>query len=247
MSLLRPFARSLALSPALHLRPFPTSAHVRFAATAPMRGTPVHMNILDPWLPAPISNPFSAEGRSALWQRTKRMLTYGMTLYQLRKRKLTLKQFKQDAEVLYCGLNDALARGDKEQLEKVATVSMCGILNPEIKRIRKIGYGVWQHHGPVSTTVLNLVTAQVQNDPAAIGFGEEREFYIVQITTKVVSKQSYALFAKDGTLLGGDASKEVDMVEHVVFERKLSASDAGWKIAGKIASTVASKDAKDAK
>ncbi|KAI8619495.1 hypothetical protein BC830DRAFT_1103879 [Chytriomyces sp. MP71] len=169
-------------------------------------------------------------------QRTKRFLTYGMTIYQLRQRKLTVAAFKKDAELLYCGLNAALARGDKDTLDKVATVSMAGILNPEIKRIRKVGFGAWQNHGPVTINVLNLVTAQVE-DPAAAAAGGQKNFYIAQITTKIVSKQSYALYSKDSKLLGGDPDKQVDMVEYVVYERKLTDEAVGWRIAGKIASS----------
>ncbi|KAI9341639.1 hypothetical protein BDR26DRAFT_1006974 [Obelidium mucronatum] len=200
-----------------------------------LRGSPVMLNILDPWLPGPVSL-FSEAGRANLWQRVRRGLKHGATLYQLKKRRVALPQFKADAAAAYCAVNDAVARADKAALDSAASASFAAMLNPELKRIKRVGLGAWAAHGPVRVNIVNMVTAQAQGDPSK---GDKAGLFC-QITTKIASTQSYALYSHDKKLIGGDPEKRMDVVEYVVFERKLDADDGRlgiWKVAGKIATT----------
>ncbi|KAJ3352636.1 hypothetical protein HDU83_007830 [Entophlyctis luteolus] len=187
-----------------------------------LRGTPVMLNILDPWLPRPVSllSFFSKEGRAALWQRTRRSLTYAMSLYQLRKNSLTVAQFKADAETLYIFLNKALASSDRQLLDRAATVSYASLLAPELKKLKKNNLvGEWNYKGPIKISVVNLVAARAEGDASK---GDKAGLFI-QLTAKVSSRQTYALYdANTRMLVGGDPNKVVDLEEYVVFERKMN-------------------------
>ncbi|KAJ3010369.1 UNVERIFIED_CONTAM: 39S ribosomal protein L45, mitochondrial [Siphonaria sp. JEL0065] len=200
----------------------------RTAATTPMRGTPVMLNIVDPFIPGPFG--LSKRGRKNIWDVVKRVPTICLTLYKLKTAKVTVSDFKKDAELLYCSMNEAVARGDKDMLEKVVNTGFASILNPEIKRIKRIGQGQWTHHGPIKIKTIGLATAKVEEEKG-------KESMYCQINTRITSKQSYALYSHEGKLIGGDPEKYIDMVEYVVFDKKISADGkiGPFKIAGKVA------------
>ncbi|KAJ3296606.1 putative protein CXorf58 [Rhizoclosmatium sp. JEL0117] len=207
------FARPIAFAAsATFVRPFVPFVPVRFASG--LRGTPVRMNILDPVLPKPFAQVLKDRELGKLAIRTVRHL---YSLWLIKQRKITVKQFKEDAKVLYINLNRGLARADKSILERAVTSSFASILNPELKRIKRIGFGEWTC-GPIDISVVNIVTATAQGDPSS----GDKEGLFCQITSRVKSKQSYALYSPDKKLIGGDPTKEIDMEEYVVYERKLS-------------------------
>ncbi|KAJ3114993.1 hypothetical protein HK100_001497 [Physocladia obscura] len=218
----------------------------RGVSTSTMRGTPVMLNVFDPWLPAPVS--LSEKGRKALVQRAKRALTYAYSLYLLRKNSLSVKQFKTDAETLYITLNTAQAAyvpifkshklklinclfsADKQLLERATSISYANILNASFKKLKRSDFiAAWSYSGPIIINVINLVAANVQS-------AKDKETVVIQITAKIVSNQSYAVYnAHTKKLAGGDPENFTPVVEYVVFERKLDDEDkSGWRIAGKI-------------
>ncbi|KAJ3068107.1 hypothetical protein HDU98_008715 [Podochytrium sp. JEL0797] len=207
---------------------------LRAASSSLMRGQAIAMHILDPWVPQPVSlaSFVTAEGRKQLKQRAKRVLTYATSMSMLRYQGVTLKAFKSEAELQYCRMNQAVASGDKELLERASTVSFATVLNPELKRVKRIGQGQWTLHGPLRVNVVNLCSARLQGDPQ----DKDKTVWLSQVTAKLTSKQSYALYDREGKLIGGDPEKEVDMTEYIVFERKAVDEDKlGWRVAGKIA------------
>ncbi|KAJ3308282.1 39S ribosomal protein L45, mitochondrial [Blyttiomyces sp. JEL0837] len=219
-----------------------------------MRARPVAMNILDPWLPPHFSNVterFTANGRKITWEQTKKFAMQLMTMYELRKRKITTKDFKLEAERLYVLLNQGIARlvqtrtiasfrlfltlmnsCDKEMLERAATQSFAALLNPELKRIKKIGRGEWKQFEKPRLNIVNMVSARVQNEKGP----KDKQSLYCQITVKVKSKQSYALYS-GRQLVGGDPNTPVDMTEYLVYERNVADPTSEWRIAGKIATS----------
>ncbi|KAJ1563818.1 hypothetical protein HK405_000653, partial [Cladochytrium tenue] len=152
----------------------------------------------DPWLPPRqpswITAPRAAA--AAAWAQVRKAPLWLMALYQLKRRGVSLKDFKADATRLYIGFNEALASGDRERMEAVATLSMAALMNAELKRMRRAGGAAWRHDGPVRVATRHLVYARAQ-DPAAPApaagarkkKGEEDGLVVCQITVEVESRQ----------------------------------------------------------
>lgn len=200
------------------------------------------MHIFDPWLPKKFNAWHEwitlADGRAALWEQTKKIPLWLLTMYNLRKQNLSVKSFKEDAEKLYIGFNEALAGGNKEAMIKVSTPGMTGLMNSEMKRIKNVGGAQWKLHSPVKIRVMHLVNAK---GPAElIGYEEnigkkdekKKDVHVFcQITAEISSEQSISLLKKPAD----SVPTPVLLKEYVVFERNLSAKNDKWRIAGKLA------------
>ncbi|KAJ3094270.1 39S ribosomal protein L45, mitochondrial [Phlyctochytrium planicorne] len=194
-----------------------------------MPARPVSFNIVDRYIPPPF-NPLevlSADGRKVMWKRLKKTIQWMLSLYQLKKGKVPLIGMRKSLEDLYMKMNKAFAEGDEKVLERVATDSMRAIINPEVKKLRRLGQGKWALHGSPTSKIVHIATVGAQGDSGA------KTGRFVQVTMKITSVQSFSIYVGD-RLVGGDPNLKKTETEFVVFERLVTDKDSRWQVAGKI-------------
>ncbi|KAI8853532.1 hypothetical protein BC829DRAFT_382281 [Chytridium lagenaria] len=172
---------------------------------------PVSMNIVDRYIPRKFdsfASRFTKEGRKASLLALKKKLQMVFSVFQLKRNK-----------GVYVQMNKAFAEGDEETLDRLTTNSMRAIINPELKKLRRIGKGKWQLHGTPTSKIVHMATVQAQGEKGS------KAGVFVQLTLQITTTQSYAIYS-------GDRLRR--KTEYVVFEREVSESEATWRVAGKI-------------
>ncbi|KAI9197296.1 uncharacterized protein BJ171DRAFT_520521 [Polychytrium aggregatum] len=201
-----------------------------------VRIRPVAVQIFDPWIPK-TKGPslLSVEGRQDAWEKAKKFITATVSYVVIMRNsveKWKPKPFAADAEKIYIAMNEAFAGGEKDVLPYLVTDAMLVKLNPDIKATQRLGRGVWKYHGSVERPVIvHAAVAQLQESQRGDAIR------VAQVTVKIHTKQSFAIYSKgpEAKLLGGNPAAVSDVLEYVVFEKRLAADDPyDWRIAGKI-------------
>ncbi|KAJ3205506.1 39S ribosomal protein L45, mitochondrial [Dinochytrium kinnereticum] len=191
---------------------------------------PVSMNIVDRYIPTKFdsfASRFSKAGRKATLLGLKKKLQMVFSVFQLKKNKVKLLGVTKELEGLYIKMNKAFAEGDEASLASLTTQSMRAIINPELKKLRRIGKGQWKLHGTPTSKIVHMATVAAQGDK------NSKAGTFVQLTLRITTTQSYAIYSGD-RLVGGDPNAHREETEYVVFERQVTDSDSSWQVAGKI-------------
>uniref|UniRef100_A0A914E6B1 Large ribosomal subunit protein mL45 n=1 Tax=Acrobeloides nanus TaxID=290746 RepID=A0A914E6B1_9BILA len=136
----------------------------------------------------------------------------------------TLKDFAEQANQIYESSHIALMHREKEKLLTLITESCFSQMWPEVIN----GTVVWKLLGfNAPSEVVNVYVAEM---PPESKSGNE----IAQITVKICSKQSLAIYDRFGHLILGDPNEPKDVEEYIVFENHISSSEGVWRMHGKL-------------
>ncbi|ORY99012.1 hypothetical protein BCR43DRAFT_488569 [Syncephalastrum racemosum] len=125
-------------------------------------------------------------------------------------------------------MNVAFARGDRGLLEEVCLDSMYSNLKNQIKN-RSNARWEWHYHGEVEAPRIVCVRCMGTSGVSKHGFS------VGQVTVRMFTKQSMAVFDKKNRLIGGDPNKVHNVLEYVVFQKTISDPEDIWRVYGKIA------------
>ncbi|RIA85162.1 hypothetical protein C1645_831194 [Glomus cerebriforme] len=131
--------------------------------------------------------------------------------------------FKSKAVNLYIEMNENFASKNLKALEKLVEARMYNKMKFDLKQ--REGKFIWKYHGLVEKP-------KYINVRCALGHARSAGNYIAQITLKLHTKQSVGLYNKAGKLISGDPKKVKNVLEYVVFQRKMWEKNKGWTIYG---------------
>ncbi|KAF7727852.1 39S ribosomal protein L45, mitochondrial [Apophysomyces ossiformis] len=156
------------------------------------------------------------------------LLSVGLIKYKSQYDTWNSGKFLSVAEETYKDMNDAFARGDRSMLEEVCLDAMYSNLKNQIKQ-RNQARWEWRYHGEVETPKIVCVRCMSATGVSKHGFA------VAQVTVRMFTKQSMAVFDKKNRLIGGDPEKIHNVLEYVVFQKTISDAEDFWRIYGKIA------------
>lgn len=87
----------------------------------------------------------------------------------------------------------------------------------------------WKYHGDVEQPKIVCVRCVGTTGVSKHGFA------VGQVTVRMFTKQSMAVYDKKNKLIGGDPNKIHNILEYVVFQKTISDPEDIWRIYGKIA------------
>ncbi|KAL0079887.1 hypothetical protein J3Q64DRAFT_1680207 [Phycomyces blakesleeanus] len=163
-----------------------------------------------------------------LMNNAQNLLSVGLIKYKSQFDKWNSAQFLAVAEETYKDMNDAFARGDRTVLEEVCLDSMYSNLKNQLKQ-RGNARWEWKYHGDAEAPKIVCVRCVGTTGMSKHGFA------VGQVTVKMVTKQSMAVFDKKNRLIGGDPEKIHTVQEYIVFQKTISDPEDIWRIYGKIA------------
>ncbi|KAF9585261.1 39S ribosomal protein L45, mitochondrial [Lunasporangiospora selenospora] len=130
-------------------------------------------------------------------------------------------RFLGESEDAYIAMNDAFAKGDRKFLEEMCTSSMFAKLKGQMKD--RPGRFEWRYHGIVEKPKI-----------VSIRQGQIGGHVLIQITVRMNSTQSMAVFDKKNKPIAGDLKKSVPVLEYIVFQKYITDPSDSWKIVGKV-------------
>ncbi|MCO5576701.1 hypothetical protein L7F22_030516 [Adiantum nelumboides] len=161
---------------------------------------PYHVRARSPFL----ERWFTRKGWQEIKESIMRELRSGYTLAKLRQKTgKTRKSFYNDVEKLYMEINKAIAEGNRNALKDLVTENMLSILKNEIKKRE----GIWDRLDwrlGDSITVSTLQARMGATDP------KDLDKAFVQVTVLIKSTQFFGAFDREGKLVAGEPSKQVD-------------------------------------
>ncbi|CAM6082832.1 unnamed protein product [Calypogeia fissa] len=173
---------------------------------------------------------FTMEG----WKRRKQsfmaMIKTAYTVAKLRQKTKGYSQqrFYQEASDLYKQINVALAEGERTALRQLVTDNVFSIMKNELKHRENSWAKVkWEMVGPINkirTLQGRLIGVDKNNQDNAF----------VQLTLRILSKQKFAAYDKNGKLVAGDPDKELLVEDYWVFEKPLLLTEAKWRLCGRL-------------
>ncbi|CAM6105102.1 unnamed protein product [Calypogeia fissa] len=173
---------------------------------------------------------FTTEG----WKRRKQsfmgMIKTAYTVAKLRQKTKGYSQqrFYQEASDLYKQINVALAEGERTALRQLVTDNVFSIMKNELKHRENSWAKVkWEMVGPINkirTLQGRLIGVDKNNQDNAF----------VQLTLRILSKQRFAAYEKNGKLVAGDPDKELLVEDYWVFEKPLLLTEAKWRLCGRL-------------
>ncbi|ORX53675.1 Tim44-domain-containing protein, partial [Hesseltinella vesiculosa] len=155
------------------------------------------------------------------------MLSVGLIKYKSQYEKWNSGKFLTEAEEAYKDMNDAFARGDRSLLEEVCLDAMYTNMKNQMKT-RKDMRWAWGYHGEVETPRIVCVRC--------LGTGgiSKQGFSVGQVTVRMHTKQTMAVYDKKNRLVGGDPNTIHNVLEYVVFQKTISDPEDIWRVYGKI-------------
>ncbi|KAI7899796.1 uncharacterized protein BX663DRAFT_519540 [Cokeromyces recurvatus] len=156
------------------------------------------------------------------------LLSVGLIKHKSLYEKWNSRKFLSEAIETYKDMNDAFARGDRAILEEVCLDSMYSNLKNQLKH-RNNAHWEWRYHGDVEQPKIVCVRCLGTTGLSKHGFS------IGQVTVKMFTKQSMAVYDKKNKLIGGDPNKIHNVLEYVIFQKTISDPEDIWRIYGKIA------------
>ncbi|KAI9481383.1 MAG: hypothetical protein EXX96DRAFT_566502 [Benjaminiella poitrasii] len=156
------------------------------------------------------------------------LLSVGLIKYKSLYEKWNSRKFLAEAIETYKDMNDAFARGDRSILEEVCLDSMYSNMKNQIKN-RNNARWEWKYHGDVEQPKIVCVRCLGSTGISKHGFA------IGQVTVKMFTKQSMAVYDKKNRVVGGDPNKIHNVLEYVVFQKTISDPEDIWRIYGKVA------------
>ncbi|RGB27352.1 Tim44-like domain-containing protein [Rhizophagus diaphanus] len=133
------------------------------------------------------------------------------------------KSFKSKALNLYVEMNENYASKNLKALQNLVEDRMYNKIKYDLKH--REGKFIWKYHGLVEKP-------KYINVRCILGHTRSTGNYLVQLTIKLHTKQSVGLYNKAGKLIAGDPKKVKDVLEYVVFQRKMWDKSKGWTIYG---------------
>ncbi|KAH8547753.1 hypothetical protein BGW37DRAFT_432020 [Umbelopsis sp. PMI_123] len=158
------------------------------------------------------------------------MLGIGLIKYKSLYEKWNSGKFLSIAEETYKDMNSAFARGDRNLLEEVCLDAMYSNLKNQLKTRSNVTWD-WQYHGEVEAPKIVCVRCMGTSGFSKTGFS------VGQVTVRMHTKQSMAVYDKKNRLIAGDPHKIQNVREYVVFQRALTDPEDVWKVYGKVAPT----------
>ncbi|CAG8627625.1 2290_t:CDS:2 [Paraglomus brasilianum] len=215
----------------------PTSATLRVLNT-PNSSIVMHrlnnLGILDAYAP-PEKMPkmFTKEYFRKLRQRSKNfwknLIHVGLTRRAEHKLKLPADKqwkatlFKIEAVEIYKEMNRLFAEGNVKELKRICHEHMLQRLKSQLKS-RSPGRYIWKFGGMVEKPrFVNVRAFQVMSSD---------EYVLNQVIIRIHSKQSLVVYDSSNNLRGGDPNKFQNVLEYVVFQRRLWEPDEGWVVYG---------------
>ncbi|CAG8609133.1 833_t:CDS:2, partial [Acaulospora morrowiae] len=133
---------------------------------------------------------------------------------------------KMEALEMYTEMNKQFALGNLKALRNLVSDPMYYKLKFDLKNHREYdGKIYWQTHGDAKKPKYECIR-----------YNKGEEFSVVQSILKLHTKQSLAIFNRNGKLIGGNPSKVYDVIEYVAFQRRMidkkKGESEGWKING---------------
>ncbi|KAI8331086.1 hypothetical protein EDC96DRAFT_527699 [Choanephora cucurbitarum] len=156
------------------------------------------------------------------------LLSVGLIKYKSQYEKWNSAKFIAEAQETYKDMNDAFARGDRQVLEEVCLDSMYSSLKNQLKNRNNVRWE-WKHHGDVDSPRIVCVRCVGTTGLSKHGFA------VGQVTVRMFTKQSMAVFDKKNKLIGGDPNKIHNVLEYVVFQKTISDPEDIWRVYGKVA------------
>ncbi|KAG9307025.1 hypothetical protein G9A89_003076 [Geosiphon pyriformis] len=130
--------------------------------------------------------------------------------------------FKSKAIDMYKEMNSLFAAGNLKPLHRICHDQMIYTMKSQLKS-RTPGKYAWQFHGMVDRPkCVNIRAVQIAMLP---------DHWLQQITLRIHSRQSLAVYNDSGKLIGGGPMRIYRVLEHVVFQRCLWENE-GWLIYG---------------
>ena len=207
---------------AKYIRPSMVSSNV---IAEPYKGPPA---------PLPLTALVTPSGWRLRWSRWKDSFKSMYSLSRLKKhvKGWHLKSFKMESLDVYKKTCQALAAGDISTLRHLTTPPIFSDMKKQIKQRRDGGWTriEWKMVEDPALYDLEMLHARlVSADPKDDSNG------FVQLTVKLPTKQVFAAYDKSGRKVAGDETKEVQVVDHWVFEIPLSSkSQQRWRVAGRL-------------
>ena len=190
----------------------------------PYRGDPV---------PLPWSALFTRSGWQTRWGRWIGSLRSMYTLARCTRDipGFGLHDFKVEVSGLYRGLNERIAAGDKPAMRRLVTEKMYSLLKKEVQQRERGGWhrvdwGMKQPPEPKDIAVVQGRLIQADESDQSLAFA--------QLTCRIQSRQTCAVYGKGGRLVSGEPGVEVEVVDHWVFERLLKRPSAKWSVAARL-------------
>ncbi len=142
-----------------------------------------------------------------------------------------LHDFKIEASGLYRGLNELIAAGDKPAMRRLVTEKMYSLLKKEVQQREqggwhRVDWGMKQLPEPKDISVVQGRLIQADESDQSLAFA--------QLTCRIQSRQTCAVYGKGGKLVSGEPGVEVEVVDHWVFERLLKRPSAKWSVAARL-------------
>ncbi|KAK4514956.1 uncharacterized protein ATC70_002563 [Mucor velutinosus] len=156
------------------------------------------------------------------------LLSVGLIKYKSQYEKWNSRKFLAEAEEAYKDMNDAFARGDRAILEEVCLDAMYSSLKNQLKTRNNVRWE-WRYHGDVEQPKIVCVRCVGTTGVSKHGFA------VGQVTVRMFTKQSMAVFDKKNKLIGGDPNKIHNVLEYVVFQKTISDPEDIWRVYGKVA------------
>ncbi|CEG75465.1 hypothetical protein RMATCC62417_10501 [Rhizopus microsporus] len=174
-----------------------------------------------------------ANWRLTKWRNLKNSVQNLLSVGLIKRKSLydnwNSSRFLTEALETYKDMNDAFARGDREVLEEVCLDSMFSNLKNQIKGRSNVRWE-WKYHGEVEAPKIVCIRCI-----SPTGFSKHG-FAIGQVTVKMFTKQSMAVYDKKNKLVGGDPNKVHNILEYIVFQKTISNPEDIWRVYGKVAS-----------
>ncbi|KAI9596694.1 hypothetical protein BDF19DRAFT_438336 [Syncephalis fuscata] len=166
--------------------------------------------LIDPFVPLPRSQRPSIFSRAGFRTAVKHWKNIAFTTFCIGRLRMSLdgwkpKPFAMEAQEMYEWMNNAFARGAREELREICTENMFSRLKNDMKN--RVGTYKWTLHGQVEPP--RVVTAR---------YGQmATKLFLAQVTVRIHTKQSMAVYNKK------------------VFQRVVGPGERnGWKIYGKV-------------
>ncbi|CAO3650045.1 unnamed protein product [Cunninghamella blakesleeana] len=219
------------------LTPFVMNTSIRTYATNKNEGKQILLRdhgVFANYIPPETSPSISDFQRWRLtkWRNMKNsvqnLLSVGLIKYKSQYEKWNSGKFLTIAEETYKDMNDAFARGDREILEEVCLDAMYSNLKNQLKQRNNVRWE-WKYHGEVEIPRIVCVRCVGTSGVSKTGFS------VGQVTVRMHTKQSMAVFDKKNRLIGGDPNKVHQVLEYVVFQKTISDPEDIWRVYGKIA------------
>ncbi|KAI7866508.1 hypothetical protein BDF14DRAFT_1811753 [Spinellus fusiger] len=156
------------------------------------------------------------------------LLSVGLIKYKSQYEKWNSAKFLGIAEETYKDMNDAFARGDRTLLEEVCLDAMYSNLKNQLRQRGAVRWE-WKYHGNASPSRIVCVRCMGTSGISRHGFS------VGQVTVKMTTQQSMAVYDKKNRLVGGDPQQIHTVVEYIVFQKTISDPEDIWRIYGKIA------------